>query len=312
MSDYIKEPFSTPRWHWTMPWIHHRYAAVRFLGRVARRLLTWEVRIPRGFSLSSRFSYQANLTEKAFSVQEARWQASEAVEQHERAWANLLNGCPDNSVIRLHFYEAGHFRFFILSTTTDGQPHVYARRTATITAEQRTVKHDLLVIEKRRGVTGTDAAQLMESSVNLYRKMGVTGVMLVAGLSSGAAAWSKFGFRPASVADWQKVKRVVRRNFRKLETAYPEFIAAYEARTGWPLKETVDEILDQDEPDSIWDLHSIQQGEEAKLLGEVGGLGGRLLQNSRWTGILDLTDQNAVDVFERYMLKRAAHRAARI
>jgi hypothetical protein len=105
---------------------------------------------------------------------------------------------------------------------------------------------------------------------------------------------------------------VVRRNFRKLETAYPEFIAAYEARTDWPLKETVDEILDQDEPDSIWDLHSIQQGEEAKLLGEVGGLGGRLLQNSRWTGILDLTDQNAVDVFERYMLKRAAHRAARI
>ncbi|HKR46686.1 MAG TPA: hypothetical protein VJU59_44670 [Paraburkholderia sp.] len=295
--------FRTPLWHWTLPMAYHRCRVLRTVAAVAQKCLVVPVGLLRGFSWTLRPSFRRPPSGAARLRQEGWYQRTDMGAVVPEAWATLLRGFPKDSAVRLHFRRPGHFEFFLLSTDATGAPHVYGRRVTTLTGAERTVRHDLLAIRKRPQVPGTNAAQVLASSIALYRQLAVQSVTLMAGLSDGGAVWPRFGFVPASARDWQDVGRTVRANLRKVGD---EYRTGFALRNGVGLDEMVELIIDDSDPKSIRSLlmlDSAARDEQARLLG-AGGLGGRLLRNSRWEGILRLDDAVSMQLFDGYISRK--------
>jgi len=118
--------------------------------------------------------------------------------------------------------------------------------------------------------------QVIGSSVEYYRKIGIKKVNLNADLSVGGYAWAKYGFVP-NQADWN--------NFRfnlamQLDTMKLMGTGDY--------PEHIQKILENPDPKAMWALSDTPEGK-------------KLLLGKSWNGALDLDDPESMARFESYV-----------
>lgn len=198
-----------------------------------------------------------------------RWTAGFDGVAPNEVYALLTEQLPKPNAVRVAIAEEGEVTYHLVVT------HVaYARRK--LERARGTAFHDLLMIPKKhRG--GGMALHVLANAVALYRRLGITRVDMVAGLSHGSPYWSKLGVRPVDHDEWDRLRM---RLERKLDRRFGK--ASDQARND------ARELLRNAEPRAIWQLR--------RLVDSVTGrrLGYDLLRGERWRGMLDLNDPDAV------------------
>lgn len=146
-------------------------------------------------------------------------------------------------------------------------------------AVSNTVYHDYF--ELVRTATGSGLGKnILRSSVDMWRHLGMKQVTLTANIDVGGYAWARYGFKPRADA-WKDLKRTVR-------DRVPDGISE-ESRA------VVDAALESEDPRAIWSLADLREDVDGQSLGK------RLLLDTKWAGELDLEDAQAVQRFEAYV-----------
>jgi hypothetical protein len=174
---------------------------------------------------------------------------------------------------------ADQFRYYIIYRQPNGGG-VYARRDVLITTTDRFAYHDLMIADPIS--SGSKIAdRLLKRAAQVYRKVCIKRIELVAGLSRGGALWAKFGFRPKTDQDWQNCRDQIRENLTALDESV-------QLRWG----DVVESIVAMRSPRAIWLISEIREQVQGVKLGD------RLLSGTIWPGVLDFDDSEACQMLD--------------
>lgn len=281
--------FRTPLWLWTLPLGEHRFVPSWGKGTVTwltQKVGATEVKLPSGFSFWSSWSF-AVCTAKEERSQRDLWRALMREDSPTPLdWLVLLFNVPEPCALRVRVGKHGTIDYRLIVHDSDG-PLAHASREVSLPHGQ--AEHHLLTIIGQGRGKGL-GAQIVANAIALYRRLSVSELYLTAGLSAGGAVWGKFGYRPVDPMAWRGVKRTVR---RRLAAVGANDRAAYRLRYGVSLEKTVAALLRLSDPRTLWDILDLDPDKVVQLGGSGRGLGGFLLQGTRWRAILDLQDPEA-------------------
>ena len=98
---------------------------------------------------------------------------------------------------------------------------------------------------------------------------------------------------------WKKIHKEVRKNLSEV----PNWIKdQFNSQFGIELDAAVNLFLQMDDPATIWDLAEV--GKQLRWEDGEHGIGARLLQETRWRGILDLEVPRVRQRYRNYVTKR--------
>lgn len=303
--------FSTTQWHSTLPWGSHRFKVVKMIAAFSRILPYGR----KNKSLDVGVSW-ARWWCSATSKKPSNVSTKKQLKRIERMgidgaklkyFKNFYFSFPRHSAIRLYASAFGKLYIYFMGTSGDGLPTLFVKNKIYLSKGGLSAKHDLIFIDYGRGVKeATNSAQVIENSFYVYKKLGVTEVYLTAGLSSGGAVWSKFGFVPISLPEWRSLGVMVRKNIASIPAVY---LDAYKNATKEDLCSVVEMILARNETEAVWDLNFIDQdldlGDAAIASLGSHGLSGLLLKDSRWRGVFRLTDAAFLCYVDAYLDKKS-------
>jgi GNAT superfamily N-acetyltransferase len=297
-------PFETSLSHWVMHWRESGWVPRWFrprLGNLIAKFLSRRISLPHGLSFAASWTWRDCGRERE-DLFRRHWSTLKLPLPVE--WLRLGHGFQEPFALRVHNV-SGKALSLVLLFTQSGEELAYASRTVVLgTPDGHVQAHYFVVAPKFRNKAV--GAQFMANSLVLYRRLGVRSVRIIAGLTTGGAVWAKFGYRPVDDAEWRRVKRVIRSNFRNLLRS-TDVGNLYNLLAGQDFEEAMMTILDFDDPTGIWMVTSLDP--EGVIAGAAGldcpgGLAGALLQRSRWRGILDLEDPLALKKTLNYLLKK--------
>jgi hypothetical protein len=276
-----------PLWMWTFSFTKHRYVpAARRAGlqAVNARLLSRSVFLPKGFSSSPglwfRTARAADLAVQARRLS----QLPSGKARLPATWEALGHALPTPVSIRVHLQSGNKGRFWLLLADSKG-PLAYLERSVDFGAG--VVEHIFMTRNPKRAGFGKGLGdQALANASVVYPAMGIRRIQLTAGLSSGSAIWPRLGFCPANRQEWFELRRVVMANYHKL---HPDVVATFAIVHGRPLHAAITHIVADDDPEAIFDVVDIDEGQKVKhALQLKHGLSGLLLAGGHWQGHLDL------------------------
>ncbi|PYP86137.1 MAG: hypothetical protein DMG65_19480 [Candidatus Angelobacter sp. Gp1-AA117] len=150
-------------------------------------------------------------------------------------------------------------------------------------------------------------SRLLCNAVSWYKMLNwpkIHKIYITAGLSAGGSVWPKFGFRPIDGKQWSKTHKRIRLNMERIPS---EVRKQFQQQTGLDITEYIDDILASTDPCKIWDISDLDYAENTRSIripkshtAHGYALGTFLLRQTRWKGVLDLTDSIAVDAFKTF------------
>lgn len=138
-----------------------------------------------------------------------------------------------------------------------------------------TVEHTYFAIRDGEQDGGL-AARTLETSIRAYGEAGYTKVVLSSGLDRGGYAWAKYGWLPADVEQWTKVRSAV---------------AARALLLDEPDRSEVGDLVSSDDARSLWDVADHPRGKA-------------LLSGTSWRGVLRLDNVEQMDRFNAKILEK--------
>ncbi len=146
---------------------------------------------------------------------------------------------------------------------------------------------ELIVEEMRTDMRGGGAKVLYRKLLPLYLKLGVTQIELEAD-EVGSYAWVRYGFRPKLKGknSWQELCEKLRGTVQRLEEKIGNSLQVKE----------IYRLLESNDPATIVQIADLKNDNF-----EGGKLGFVILHRNIWAGYLDLRDQNAVAMMEKYI-----------
>ena len=147
----------------------------------------------------------------------------------------------------------------------------------------KTVVHNL--VQLRAGFQGKGIAKkLLRESIDLYQKMGIEKVTLHAGREVGGYAWVRYGFKPTQKS-WDKIRKgALRKKLKILST---------NANDATAIKD-LGRLLDNPKPETMRVIANYADPDGRRL-------GKDLLLLTYWDGVLDLTDERSMRIFNSYV-----------
>ena len=147
---------------------------------------------------------------------------------------------------------------------------------------KKLIDHDHFYIESAAQGQGLGRI-FLANSMEIYQKMGIKKISVLAASDAGAYVWARFGFTPHQ-EEWLDVRSEISDTLDRLKKNMdPELV------------KTTQMILTSKDPKAIWliaDLRTMINGQP---------LGRQLLAGLGWSGRLDMTDPASMDRFNAYV-----------
>ena len=144
---------------------------------------------------------------------------------------------------------------------------------------------------------GNSGKAFLRASMGVYKVIGATRVDVHANIDVGGYTWARFGFKATTANALQVIKNQVQRNLSFMQTSDKTVTAG--GRTSRFQRFTPDQsakvgdLLTSSNPESIWAI--------ADMKHNGNDLGKALLLGTNWYGSLDITDDNTMRRFARYV-----------
>ena len=199
--------------------------------------------------------------------------------------------------IRVNIRKENTLAATIIATRSD-KPLFYARRK--LVKDIVRVEHTYLVIDPgvRQGGLGM---QITANALAVYPKMGFKEIQLDAGLTDGGTVWARVGYVPVDRKQWERVKKVVRRNF----DAFPHEVRSSATPVFADFREQLNLILKSPNPLFIRQILRLDREGEVRLAGGLSDdVSKLLLRNSRWRGAIHLDQAESIGRAREYVAER--------
>jgi len=165
------------------------------------------------------------------------------------------------------------------------------------------VYHDFF--ELTGGIQGAGIAkQVIGRQMSLYQRMGVKKITVYAALDRGGYAWARYGFLPADVDEWRRIKGRLRYAIDNMNEAVidPEVTGTTWAK----VKAALEKILESDNPETLWQISDLRmptthmdKNDKPMSLGKV------LLSGESWHGELKLSSTKQMARFQAFVKPRS-------
>jgi hypothetical protein len=275
----------TPAWHWILHLPENRFLPRKLshhVDRGMRQLLKWQTNIPLGFSHSGQLPY-LECNGSTLRKQQRRFDMIRPFEAKEpKLWEHFAHQFNVRNAVRVHVRKDKTARYWLL--LTDGShPLAYAQRSINFSTKK--VSHEYLVFarnlrSKRLG------AQLLANALNVYTKMNLSEITLLAGLSAGSSVWPRLGFMPENADEWARLRKTIKSNLEELPSSVFQL---FETTYNRSLHEAIKVILESYEPEAIFDVVDIDPAQRVgRESGLQYGIAGKLLAGGRWRGRLEI------------------------
>jgi hypothetical protein len=158
-----------------------------------------------------------------------------------------------------------------------------------IDPDVKTAYHSLLEVnDKTRG--GGFVKQMTANQIDLYRKMGIERVEMLANIDVGGYAWAKYGWLPDPM-DWGNTAWALRDRLRRLAPDLDKDTLA-----------VVQAHLNDHDPHAIWDLSDIKNPwQHQDWDPKINTVGKAMLSGNNWHGTLLLNDEQQMARFNDYV-----------
>lgn len=287
-----RELVELPAWMWTLAATKHRYvprARRAALQALNAKLFSRRVLLPRGFSHSPEDSSR-NAGKAELARQKRRLdRLAQTKARLPATWEALGHEFPTPVAVRLHLQRRDKGKFWLLLADSRG-PLAYLERS--IDFAGGVVEHELMVRYPKRSGEGKGLGdQAVVNASVVYPALGIHRIELTAGLSSGSAIWPRLGFCPVDSREWAALRRVIQLNYLKL---HPDVVAMYALLHGRPLHAAIQRILADDDPETVFDVVDLDEGDRVRNALQLRhALSGLLLVGGHWRGCLDLKGRGA-------------------
>jgi hypothetical protein len=267
--------FLTHSWMWLANEESRWYPLVKLLAG------NKNISIPAGLTFASRWG-KHTLGRRRERTQIRRWLETFQDKLPSSVLDRLNYGFWHPNALRIHISRRLNIRYCIV-VNRGAEPAAVAKRV--IFVSKGDAFHDRAILTEPFQGRGF-VSRMMANTIPLYRELDIKIIKLIAGLTDGSKVWPKFGFRPASEAQWRKVKKKIRHNLKRLDSSFKQY---FEDETGERIESHVESILRPQNPQAIWRTSDLDEMWPSVPNWERG-LGSFLLQSMRWRGILDLED----------------------
>lgn len=163
--------------------------------------------------------------------------------------------------------------------------------TRSFNPESKSAYHGYLKVDE--GVRGTGLVPTMlKNQIDLYQKLGIEKVKMLANIDVGAYAWARYGWLPSPM-EWN----ILRNRF---EAQFNAGYVALDPKSNWGRSQLLD-VLHNPDPRAMWDLSDLNDVD----LRSGEKVGKAFLLHRSWGGTLNLKDPATVRRFYDYVAIRA-------